>query len=1049
MKKNIKWTILIVTTLFCVNAQAMFDPDTDSSLKFNLNFQNNPNATHTIDAKAGLSAELKDYNSLSFDVFRTGGIRGICADFNQINDAAQGPATDSTSEPNDCYFNIVPNGDLFEFGDGWPGTDKTTISFWFNMPNVDSGTFVRHALSTASDETYYWEIRSISGKMDFRHGRNSLRYESADTLSMLGVTNNTWHHAALVIDRTSCVITTNPTTSQTTKMYIDGAEVPIFVTALSSTNTNMNIDSYPYYTSPLMVGGGTRNYDGLMDEVRFYGRALNALEVSLLYQYNPSVPHVTAIRPIPKSSNVALTTGISWGAYTGATAQKLYFGEASDSLVQVTKVDPNKATNAELTTALGNALELGKTYYWYVKSTVSSVDINSPLWSFTVETGKAFDPSPADEEEDVAVSDVNLSWTGSASALSYDVYYSTDKSLVDSLASSVKIATGNTTCIVPDVNTKFRGQDYYWCIVSNFASTTKVGDVWTFRSRPYELVFNTRKNHTTSYQGYQIPALTCSLHSDGWTDVVTGYLDTDANVAVFNFPSGFNYDKRYDITVVPIYRAQDINSTTNVRPVSIRVTGDFYFDGRIRLAGEDILTTTNDTPMACSGGYAGPRHNSSTTSNAPDNLCWTATAASVSGYHTRFGTVGAKSFWLPNSTGKNYFGPGISRAISPYKTGGGGGYGGQGGNCGRGYMHGIDCTGPTYGDKEIPIPFGGSAGGWGSVAAGCGGGGGIEIIASGDVTFDSNSEIRANGGNAFYGPAGGSSGTGSGGAGGSVKIIAGGNFVNKGAINVNGGKGGDSSNKGNDVAGGGGGGRVAIYHGGTFTNTGTITADGGIKGVYAGSAGRISLGEDGQDGTIYTVNSNAVSPKKASAPTPVNGDMKSCIGSVDPNANFKLKWYSGFGATTDKVWFGTSTASMAPTGATIAATRGQHSVTVSVQNNKTYYWQVKSDSNSIASDVWSFKTVSWRCPLDAIDSNHFSGPEWDVNGDCVINDADFWYFAKDWQVPRITGAENYTLDYIDMLGSPAVATKNGGELLRFINEWLECDNRTNNGCAGW
>jgi hypothetical protein len=88
-------------------------------------------------------------------------------------------------------------------------------------------------------------------------------------------------------------------------------------------------------------------------------------------------------------------------------------------------------------------------------------------------------------------------------------------------------------------------------------------------------------------------------------------------------------------------------------------------------------------------------------------------------------------------------------------------------------MHGIDCSGPTYGDKEIPIPFGGSAGGWGSVAPGAGGGGGIEIIVSGNVVFDINSAILANGGNSYYSAVGSSSGTGSGGSGGSVKIIAG------------------------------------------------------------------------------------------------------------------------------------------------------------------------------------------------------------------------------------------------------------------------------------
>gem|GEM_PF-5335238 len=35
MKNSIKWTILIVTAFFCVGVQAAFNPDTDSSLKFN------------------------------------------------------------------------------------------------------------------------------------------------------------------------------------------------------------------------------------------------------------------------------------------------------------------------------------------------------------------------------------------------------------------------------------------------------------------------------------------------------------------------------------------------------------------------------------------------------------------------------------------------------------------------------------------------------------------------------------------------------------------------------------------------------------------------------------------------------------------------------------------------------------------------------------------------------------------------------------------------------------------------------------------------------
>ncbi|OHB51046.1 MAG: hypothetical protein A2Y10_17125 [Planctomycetes bacterium GWF2_41_51] len=1005
MKNRIKWMVLAMVMLVCSSVWAdLFNPDTDPNLKFNLNFESTPTAITTVDDAAGTIGTLWDYNTIGQSVWRTTNvIRGSkCADFNDFYDAREG-----AGETNDVSVRIPPNGsDLFEFGNGFPGTDKTTISFWFNMPDVSTGTFIRHESSDEDPSRYYWEIHAIS-KLEFRHGLNGLRYETADTLSALGVTNNTWHHAALVIDRTNCVVSPNPTMRSTCKMYIDGAEVPVIITYFSQTETNLNIDTMYGYYSPLWVGCGSRNFDGMMDEVRFYRRALSALDVSLLYQYNPGVPHVTAIRPIPSSSNVAINSGISWRAYAGASTEKLYFGTDPENLTAVAVHDANKASNAQL----GGQFTLGQTYYWYVKSTVSGVDISSPVWSFTAETGEAINPVPVDHAEDIEVSDVNIYWTGSTTALNYDVYYATDRSLVEALDASVKIKTAITAQQVNDVNSKLRGCDYYWRVVTNFASESVAGEVWTFRTRPYELIFNTRRNHVTRYQDYDIPALTCSLHSDGWTDVVTGSLDTDANVAVFNFPSGFNYDRRYDITVVPIYEARDINSTINARPVSIRVTGDFYFDGRIRIAGEDILTTTNDRSKSCSGGYPGPMHNSNMTDNFPDNICWTDTATAPAGFATRFGTMSSQKFWLADSNARNFYGPGISKAISPYKTGGGGGSGGQGGNCGRGYMHGLDCTGPSYGDKEIPIPMGGSAGGWGSVAAGCAGGGAIEIIATGNVIFDSNSEIRATGGNSAYGAVDKSSGTGSG--------------------------------------GGGGGGRIAIYYGGTYTNTGVISAQGGAKGVYSGGTVPISLGEDGQTGTIYIVDSDVVSPKKASAPTPKNGDVKAYIGTAASNPSFQLRWYSGFGATNDRVWFGTSVGTLAPIGTKVTATRGQHTATVSVQKDKTYYWQVKSDSNSIPSDIWSFSTVNWQCPLNAIVNNHLSGPVWDINYDCVLNDADFWYFAKDWRVPRVTGTLNYTLDNTDWEnGVPRTGDIWRGDLWRFANEWLECINRTNSGCLG-
>ena len=89
------------------------------------------------------------------------------------------------------------------------------------------------------------------------------------------------------------------------------------------------------------------------------------------------------------------------------------------------------------------------------------------------------------------------------------------------------------------------------------------------------------------------------------------------------------------------------------------------------------------------------------------------------------------------------FGPGVP-VNPPYKGGGGGGAGGVGGDAGRGYFFGVFSGGPSYGDKEVPVPFGGSAGGWGgdNSPGGAAGGGGIEIVATGNVVLDVNSQIN-------------------------------------------------------------------------------------------------------------------------------------------------------------------------------------------------------------------------------------------------------------------------------------------------------------------
>jgi hypothetical protein len=1048
MKSGMIWMVLAVAALVSTNAWAVWNPDTDASLLFNMNFEVYDNGAHdTNSAKpappSALTGTVIDYNTASPNVFGETSAPGLGKDANfaEIHDESPGAGVhNNTPGPNDCKLTVPSGTGIFDLS-SYAGylVDKHTWTFWFNVPTFE-GTIIRHA-SINSDpcSEYYndyknavWEIRIYGGVLQFYHKDNCLKMETASTLSDLGLTVNTWHHAAVVIDRSNSAETSVPTTQLSTKIYVDGLEVPVIVTSLNTNNMNVDI----FYDSPLWIGAGEREFDGLLDDVRLYSRVLTPVEVSILNQPDTTQPR--ALLPIPRSSNVVIATDVNWVPAPGATAQKVYFGTNTDAnllpLKKTTDGTTHIATNAEL----GGPLSLNTIYYWYVKSTISGVDSNGPLWSFNSETGKALNPSPADGAEDIDVCDVNLSWTTPTAATSYAVYASTIRSLVESNDVSVRIANGISDPCVIGYDPCSRGAIFYWRVNSTYGSSTVAGDIWSFRTKPYELVFNTSGVQTT-YADHVVPAYTCEVHGNGWSDPCsTGSLASDG-VMVFNFPSGFSYDRHYDIIVVPQYRPTDIDYDFNFpTPLAIHVTGNFYFDGRVQIAGDDILSTSQAITFARSGGFPGPKNNQDvsifndrvvTVTDYWNSYLFNPADTGVI-FHTRFGTNAnsgtAHYIYEPTALAKTIFGPGVP-VNPPYKNGGGGGAGGIGGEAGRGYFFGVFSGGPSYGDKEVPVPFGGSGGGWGggSCPGGAAGGGGIEIVTTGNVVLDVNSQIKANGGGQLCSssayPAGG-------GGGGSVRIIAGGSVTNKGIIDVNGGVGGNAGQV-NQTGGGGGGGRVAIFYGTTYSNTGTITADGGAKGTYSNPP--ISLSKDGQNGTIYVVNSSTVSPKKASAPTPANGDrMVYC--NPDPCTNFQLKWYSGYGGTTDEVFCDTNPNPTTSRGS-VSATRGQHSVTMTVSAGNTYYMKVVTDG-SVSSDTWSFSTVNWQCPLTAPGAYpHPAGLEWDSDHNCVIDFEDFKYFVEDW-LNSDFGTSN-TLEFVDFA--------------RFANEWRQCFNRTNGGCAGF
>jgi hypothetical protein len=129
-------------------------------------------------------------------------------------------------------------------------------------------------------------------------------------------------------------------------------------------------------------------------------------------------------------------------------------------------------------------MDFNTTYYWRIDE-VNMANPNSPwrgtTWSFTTETGKAYDPIPGDGAWSVAT-DANLSWTPSCIATSHDVYFGTDWNDVNDATSSShpNVDYNNVSDTNYDPGTLQTFTRYYWRVDEKGPTTFPKGDVWTF-----------------------------------------------------------------------------------------------------------------------------------------------------------------------------------------------------------------------------------------------------------------------------------------------------------------------------------------------------------------------------------------------------------------------------------------------------------------------------------------------------------------------------------------------------------------------------------------
>lgn len=217
----------------------------------------------------------------------------------------------------------------------------------------------------------------------------------------------------------------------------------------------------------LNTGTGRSDSDALWVEFKSMGTINSQMYIDNVQIRAAVLTHSPA--PARSATGVHPVVTLNWEEPTvpGATFD-LYFGTDPDieSNPKFTDVHPpfDPGTLAYMTP-----------YHWRVNTVVGTDIFQGDDWSFTV-GGKAFNPSPADAQDNVSLATKNLTWSGDAWATSYEVYAGTRFPLT--------FLGEVTSPIYENYLTSNEETTYFWRVDEYLdGQLTMEGDVWQFTTR--------------------------------------------------------------------------------------------------------------------------------------------------------------------------------------------------------------------------------------------------------------------------------------------------------------------------------------------------------------------------------------------------------------------------------------------------------------------------------------------------------------------------------------------------------------------------------------
>jgi hypothetical protein len=297
-----------------------------------------------------------------------------------------------------------------------------------------------------------------------------------------------WHHAAITKSLTEIAL------------FVDGQEIG----RMPDTSVFGASEAFGVALGCLDNERGlARMFQGAMDDIRIYNRALAADEIKAL-----APPRVKAYKPNPADGAVGVSMGLlQWTPGAGAMFHNVYLG-----------------TSPELTEAnlVGNRLPLtmyfhipglepGAVYYWRVDEIEKDGTTIHPgnVWSFVAQALTAYYPTPASEAADVPVS-TTLTWLAPLGAAEHHLYLSDNLEAVTQAAAGADKGVLTETSFTP---TGLEGlKTYYWRVDEAIAGgAVKTGPVWSF----------TTTLSVDNFEGYNDDLDAKTTIFDTWIDGLT------------------------------------------------------------------------------------------------------------------------------------------------------------------------------------------------------------------------------------------------------------------------------------------------------------------------------------------------------------------------------------------------------------------------------------------------------------------------------------------------------------------------------------------------